>query len=190
MTALIKQHSNILTLFKGGKWEQNNATISVAILKKDPDISKTVHTLADVTWPWDSPSSPQLSWNEPSRFGAEESKLSVLHGMFDRQGMCVTVCVCALTGQKYVFSVMCWATRGSEADRDMMSSRASLACWPTEPCLKGRERERERDLRLCLLCSHVCTPECTYMFMYRVQSKVFCCAETKHCSATCKQKLS
>ncbi len=56
----------------------------------------------------------------------------VQQAVIEQQSMFIYIyvceCICALTGQKYVFSVMCWATRGSEADRDMMSSRASLAC--------------------------------------------------------------
>lgn len=85
-----------------------------------------------------------------------------------------------LTGQKYVFSAMCWATRGSEADRDMMSSRASRACWPTNPCLRDRDNTGYEFCAvlkyihyLCVTCvtlfypaecMHLCV--CTYLCVY------------------------
>lgn len=86
-----------------------------------------------------------------------------------------------LTGQKYVFSAMCWATRGSEADRDMMSSRASRACWPTNPCLRDRDNTGYEFCAvlkyihyLCVTCVHLCYP----FLSSRVYAPVCVCVPT------------
>lgn len=82
-----------------------------------------------------------------------------------------------LTGQKYVFSAMCWATRGSEADRDMMSSRASRACWPTNPCLRDRDNT---GYEFCALLKYI-HYLCTFVLPFFIQQSVCTCV----CVPTC-----